>query len=400
MALPASADAVVVGGGIQGVSLAYHLARRGLRRVLLIERQRLAVGATGRSTALVQTHYSHPTHLRWARRFLDFFTHAGEILGADCGFVACGMLWLVPPGARAALAANIRLQNQAGIASRVLAREEIAALFPPLEVGDLEVAGYDPTSGYADPVATTRALAGAARRLGVAIVEGLPVRRILVRGGRAVGVETAQGPVEAPVVAVAAGAGARTLAATAGLGLPIRLVRHEVGVFLTPPDFPARFPAAYGDRRHRIYWRPHGAGRILVAFDDVINNARPVEDEAAHGAPGDPALLADLGRRLAARIPALGGAALDHGYAALNHLTPDDEPILGAVAEVPGLYLSVGWSHGFKMGPVVGEDLARCILDGPAATPHLAEFRWSRFAEGRPIRSPNPYDETDARPPT
>src|SRR6266536_5355782 len=169
-----SAEVVVVGGGVIGSSIAYNLARLGVRRVVVLERDHVAAHASSLSAGLVRTHYSNAPEARLALRGLEWFEHWGDMVGGECGFVRTGLLNLVAREDHEKLRRNVRTLREVGVDTHLIGPEELVELEPDIRVGEDELAAYEPRSGYADPGATTIALAAAARRGGVDVREGVP----------------------------------------------------------------------------------------------------------------------------------------------------------------------------------------------------------------------------------
>src|SRR5262249_50075919 len=196
----ARADVVVVGGGANGASTAFHLASRGVKNVLVLERRHLGAGATGKSGSLVRMHYTNEPESRLAFESLKIFRDFRNVVGGDCGFEPIGFLQIVPKGYEAALARNVARQQRLGIKTEVVASGRLVDLLPGCRTDDIGAAAWEPDSGFADPNATTFAFAEAARRLGATIQTGCEVTKILTDRGRVIGVETAAGRVDAPTV--------------------------------------------------------------------------------------------------------------------------------------------------------------------------------------------------------
>src|SRR5439155_3765568 len=236
-AMSATADVVVVGGGCNGASLAFHLAEGKAGRVVLLEKGALASGPTGRSTAIVRQHYSNEVTARMALDSLRVFQEWEDRIGGTCGFVRTGFLVGVRDGDRTALEGNVALQRGVGIDVRLVGADELRRLEPQLFAEDLVAGAYEPEAGYCDPVSTTTSFAEAARGRGARIVQGREVTAIRIERGRVAGVETAAGSVAAPVVVVAAGPWARRLVDGVGVALPVEPSRHPVCAFRRPPEF-------------------------------------------------------------------------------------------------------------------------------------------------------------------
>ena len=375
--VPRTADAVVIGGGVHGASVAYHLARRGARRVVLVERKFLASGPTGRSSALVRRFYAMDFLTRTANTSATVFQHWSErIGGGDPGFRQVGVLWLVGPDRAENLRTNVRRARELGANVVTQSPAEVQALVPAIAVGDVALAAYEAESGYADAAMTTNAFATRARELGATVVQYVAVEAILTAGGRVTGVRTAAGEIQAPAVVVCAGLWAGRLLAPLGIDVPVAPTRHQMCFFRRPPDF-GPHPAIL-DRPHGTYMRPETGNLTIhgpVAYDEVVD-----PDHYNEGA--DPAEVLRNAELIAERFPAMEHGLSMGGYSGVYDNTPDHEPVLGPVPEHPGLFVDFGWSgHGFKHAPAVGDILAQVVLDGQAPGWDLRPFRWSRFRD-------------------
>ena len=374
--LPRTADVVVVGGGVHGASVAYHLARRGVRRVVLLERKFLASGPTGRSSALVRRFYAIDFLTRTANASATTFQHWAERIGGDPGFRQVGVLWLVDAGRAENLRRNVERARALGANVATQSPADVQAIVPAMAVDDVALGAYEPESGYADAAMTTNAFATRARDLGATVAQYVTVEGILTGGGRVTGVGTSAGEIHAPAVVVCAGLWAGWLLGPLGIQVPVAPTRHQMCFFRRPPDFQTH-PAVL-DRPHLTYMRPE-TGNLTIhgffAYDEVVD-----PDHYNEGADPDEVLKnAEL---IAARFPAMEHGLAMGGYSGVYDNTPDHEPVLGPVAEHPGLFVDFGWSgHGFKHAPAVGDVMAQVVLDGHAPGWDLAPFRWSRFRD-------------------
>jgi sarcosine oxidase subunit beta len=382
-----TAEVIVIGGGANGASTAFHLAALGVRDVVLLERRRLAAGATGKSGALVRMHYTNAAESRLAAESLNVFRDFRAIVGGDCGFEAVGFVQLVGRGYEAALARNVDMQRGLGIDTRVVARDDLARLLPGCRLDDVGAAAWEPSSGFADPNATTFAFAEAARRRGVTIREGCEVRRILVERGRVVGVESGAGRIAAPAVVLAAGAWAGPLLAPLGLDFGLTPHRVQIVVFRWPAGVAHRHPAVI-DATHHSWFRPEGAAGTLIGVELGVGHADP--DRFDEGVDAD--YVARCRSALGARLPALAEATMRGGWAGMIMMSPDGRPIIDRLPSVDGLYAMLGDSGtSFKTSPAIGRCLAEWIADGAPRTADLAPFRATRFAEGRPWKDEHHY---------
>jgi glycine/D-amino acid oxidase-like deaminating enzyme len=376
-AVPRLADVVVVGGGVHGASVAYHLARRGAGRVVLVERKFLASGPTGRSSALVRRFYAMDFLTRTANTSATTFRQWSErIGGGDPGFREVGILWLVGPDRAENLRANVRRARELGANVGIHSPAEVLALVPAMAVDDVALGAYEPESGYADAAMTTNAFATRAGELGATIVQYVPVEAIRTAGDRVTGVRTGAGDIEAPAVVVCAGLWAGRLLGPLGIDVPVAPTRHQMCFFRRPPDF-GPHPAVL-DRPHASYMRPETGNLTihgLFAYDEVVD-----PDHYNEGA--DPGEVLRNSELIAQRFPAMEHGLSMGGYSGVYDNTPDHQPVLGAVPEHPGLFVDFGWSgHGFKHAPAVGDILAQVVLAGQAPGWDLAPFRWSRFRD-------------------
>lgn len=373
-----TADAIVVGGGVQGASLAFHLARAGLKP-LVLERQTLASGATGRSSGLVRLHYDLEPEARLAWSSFGWFREWRERIGGECGFIRTGFLQLYPRSSGERVRANVAMQQALGIPTLLVSADDVRRLAPGFVTDDFDVAAYEPESGYADPSGTTASLLTAARGLGARLVQGCRVTGIQVGGGRVEGVATTAGEFAAPVVVNAAGVWAREVAAMVGLDIPVSVWRHDTAYLVRPPALSASGHPTVIDDGNAMYFRPEGRDMTLVGLED---------DAAIGGLPDDvpapdDAFVERVAERICRRLPAMSEAALHSTQRGQDGLTPDQRPILGP-AGPEGFYLDCGFSGtGFKTAPAIGACMAELIVDGRASTVDITPFGLERFAEGR-----------------
>lgn len=191
-----TADVVIVGAGVNGASTAFHLAKAGVRRVVVVERRHVAAGASGKSGALVRTHYTNEPETRLAHESLTYFQHWDDIVGGSCGFQPIGLLVFAPPEHEDHLEPNIAMQRDVGVDARLITAADAQELDPSLDVGDVTHVAYEPQSGFADPNATTYGFARAAMERGVEFQLDTEVTRVVTASGRVTGVETTRGTIE------------------------------------------------------------------------------------------------------------------------------------------------------------------------------------------------------------
>ena len=382
-----TADVVVVGAGVQGASLAFHLAHRGAR-VAIIERGSVGAGATGRSSGFVRMHYDLESEARLAWESFPYFTEWHDRVGAgDPSFVRTGFLEVVPAGLAENLRANVAMLQAVGIETVVIDANEVARLVPGAVVDDIAAAAWEPASGYADPAGTAAGFVAAARRLGARLVQGCLVHGVAVEAEAVVGVETDQGRLDAPIVVDAAGAWAAELARTVGLEIPVQPWRHDTAYFGLPDDRRTAFPIVIDDANH-VYFRPEGHDLMLVglkAGNELGGSPdRPLE-------PMRQSIVEDMIARVCDRVPWMAGGDLRTSHGGQDGITPDQRPILGQ-AGPRGFFLACGFSGtGFKTAPAVGASLAELILDGRATTVDISAYGLDRFLAGRLLVGEHPY---------
>jgi sarcosine oxidase subunit beta len=380
-----TADAIIVGAGVHGASLAFHLAAAGLKPIVL-ERGTAAGGATGRSSGLVRMHYDVEADARLAWVSHAYFADWAERVGGDCGFVRTGFVQLVPPEEVEALRANVAMQQRVGIDTTLIGPEEVRERVPGANVDDVVEAAWEPRSGYADPTMTTSSLLAAAIERGARLVTRCRADEVLTDGDRVIGVESSRGRFDAPVVIDAAGAWAAPIAASVGVDVPVTVWRHDVA-FVRRPDGMPRHPVII-DFANSMYARPEGESLTLVALEDGNPLGGSPDAPVDAAAPG---FLEKAAERLSLRLPGMLEAGLHSAHSGQDGLTPDQHPIIGP-AGPEGFYLDCGFSGtGFKIAPAVGAALAELIVDGRARIADLRPYRFERFAEDDLVVGPHPY---------
>ncbi|MGD8626894.1 MAG: FAD-dependent oxidoreductase [Anaerolineae bacterium] len=390
MILPKTAEIVVVGGGVIGTSIAYHLARMGAGRVVLLDRKHLAAGSTGTSSGLVRMHYDNRLEAEIALKSFEVFRHFDEIVGGDCGFVSTGFVRTVEPHNLEKLRANVEMLQSLGVHTWLITGAELREMAPYLHTDDIPLAAYEPDAGYADPHLTTMGFANAARRHGAQVCQGVEVTGIELDGGRVTGVSTPEGTIAAPVVVNAAGPWAGLVAALTGLQIETTIMHHQVAVVEAPPEL-AWPHLTVIDRLHHIYLRPE-TGRLTLVGASHDNYALPPEKLDNYSERLTSETLYRVLERLCARIPALETGAIRKGHAGIYVDSADRHALLGPAPGLEGFYCAVGFSgHGFKEAPIVGQAMAELIVDGRAEVVDITPLRLTRFEEGAPYQGAHAY---------
>jgi glycine/D-amino acid oxidase-like deaminating enzyme len=376
----ATADVVVVGGGANGTSTAFHLTRLGVRNVLLLERRWLAAGATGKSGSLVRMHYTNEHESRLAFESLKTFRSFHAEVGGDCGFEPVGFVQLVGRGYADRLARNVAMQQRIGIKTELIPPEDLPRLLPGVRADDVGGAAWEPESGYADPNATAFAFAAAAVRAGARVETGREVTRVVVERGRVVAVETREGRVATPVVVLVPGAWARPLLARLGLDFGLQPYRIQIAIFRWPEGMARGHPVVI-DAIQKSWMRPEASAATLIGVELGVGHADPDR----YNESVDPEYVAHCREKLAARFPAFASATMRGGWAGMIMMSPDGRPIIDRIPSIDGLYVMVGDSGtSFKTSPAIGRCLAEWIVEGRPRTADLTPFRSTRFAEGKP----------------
>ncbi len=376
-----TADAVIVGAGVNGASTAFHLADAGIKKVVVVERRHIAAGATGKSGALVRMHYTNEPETRLAVTSLNYFQHWDDLVGGDCGFRPVGLLVFVPPKYRTHLEANVMMQRRVGVRTSLITADEAQELDPCLYVGDVTHVAYEPDSGYADPSETTYSLVRAATRRGARFLLDTEVIGVRTEGVRVTGVQTSQGAIASPVVVVIAGAWANRLFAPIGVDLGLTPMLGRVVTFRWAYDRSPRH-LTYIDHVHSSWARPIDTNCTLVGAE-ALGGPPDDPDHFSQAVPPD---YFELCReKLVKRFPVMQHSSVRGSWQCIMMRSPDSRPLIGPLRQYDGLYCMAGDSGtSFKTAPAIGKGLAELIVAGRAKTVDLHPFRPTRFAEGEP----------------
>jgi len=381
--LPETADVVIIGGGVMGASTAYHLARRGCKKVVLLERREfLGAEATGKCAGGIRYQFSTEINVRLSLLSLPMLERFEEEIGQAIDLRWPGYLFLLD-NARdlATFRANVAMQNRLGVPSRLLSAEEVRAKVPLLRLDDIIAAAWCPKDGLADPNGVVQGYAAAARRLGAQIFTATEVTGIRVQSGRVAAVETSRGTIATRAVVNAAGPWAGQVAALAGVDLPVVPLRRQIVVTTPLRGIPDDFPFVI-DFSRSLYFHREGQG-ILTGQSNP--DERPGFDQSVDHAWTERHLEAAMWR-----FPLLERAGLLREWAGLYEVTPDAHPVIDGLRDPAGFYIVAGFSgHGFMHGPAAGLLMAELILDGRAHTLDIRQLRFGRFAEGDLVREHN-----------
>jgi len=382
MMVPGTADIVIIGGGVMGASTAYHLALRGQKNILLLEKDEFfGSEATGRCAGGVRYQFSTEINVRLSLQSLPMLDRFKEELGQEINFRKCGYLFvLTRPEDVKTFQHSLELQQSLGVHTEWLTPDEIHRRLPLMRFEDALAGSFNPEDGLVDPNSVVMGYIGAAQRLGVQCLNNVEVTGIQVAAGKIVAVETDQGTISTPLVVNAAGPWAGLIGQMAGVTVPIVPVRRQIMTTTALPEVPQDFPFVL-DFAQSLYFHREGDG-ILTGMSN--NNEKPGFDQAVDEAFEMVNLEAAI-----ARMPCLEKAGLLSHWAGLYEVTPDAHPIYGQTP-VAGFYLVAGFSgHGFMHGPISGKLMAECILDGKFHSQDVSMLDLARFKEGRQIREYN-----------
>jgi sarcosine oxidase subunit beta len=378
-----SADAVIIGGGCMGTSTAWHLARRGMRDVVLVEREPfLGTGSTGRNAGGVRHQFSSEANVRLSIESIRVIERFEEEVGYPADFHQDGYLFLLSTEANVeAFEANVQMQRRLGVEVEWLGPEQAVALAPGLRADGVRRATFCARDGIADPNGVTQGFASAARKLGVEICRSTEATLIRVERGRVAGVDTGAAFISTPRVVVAAGAYSRAVGRTAGIDVPIDPYRRHIFI-ASPPELgawerePRVVPASrimVIDFESTFYFHREGAG-VLFGMADP--------DDATFDTTVNWEFLARVTETAVARLPVLADGNVSHAWAGLYEMTPDAMPIIGPADGVEGLFFIAGFSgHGFQHSPAAGRILAD-LITGVDPRFDLGPFAHARFRRG------------------
>jgi len=382
MTLPKTAEIIVIGGGVMGASTAYHLAARGQKNILLLEKEEFfSQGATGRCAGGVRYQFSTEINIHLSLESLPMLERFREEIGQDISFQKCGYLFaLTKPEDVEYFRRNIELQRKLGVQTEWLTGDESRQLVPLMRFEDALAGTFNPKDGLVDPNSVVMGYVGAAQRLGVEALNNVEVIGLKVEGGKVEGVGTNKGFVATRAVVNAAGPWAGLIGKMAGVHIPITPLRRQMLTTTPLPELPPNFPFVI-DFAQSLYFHREGDG-LLTGMSNP--NETPGFDQNVD----EDFELVNL-EAATARMPLLEKAGLVSHWAGLYEVTPDAHPIFGGTP-VEGFYLVGGFSgHGFMHGPISGKLMAEYMLDGKFQSVDVSMLDLARFEEKREIREYN-----------
>ena len=382
--MKSSAEIVVIGGGVVGSAIAYHLALNGMTDVVLLERSHLAAGSTGRCGAGVRQQWGTEMNCRLSTGSCRDLETLNEDLDyvADIEFVQNGYLLVAYTDSQVEqFRKNVQLQNSLGIASRLVTPQEAKEIVPHLNIEPLLAATFYQKDGHANPFHVTQAYADAARRLGVEINLFTTVTDILTENGRVVGVRTDKGDIACKTIVDAAGGQAKLIADMAGVDLPTISERHQILVTEPVEAFQGPMVMSF---HHNTYCQQTPHGSFIMGIGDP-NEPKGQEIRSSWQ------FLKEMSDKITNMLPPLRDLRIVRQWAGLYHLTPDKQPILGSTPQLEGFEMALGFSgHGFMIAPMTARLMAAHILglDHPDLE-IVSKLTVERFARGELIIEPS-----------
>jgi len=382
MDLPTTADIVIIGGGVMGASAAYHLAKCGVKNIVLLEREDFfGAGATGRCAGGVRYQFSTDINIKLSLESLPMIERFKEEIGQDVNYRQCGYL-LIATNEKdaAAFKGNVELQNSLGVQTQFLSGDEVRARLPLMKFDDAIAGTFHQKDGLVDPNSVVAGYISAAKKCGVKAVTGAEVTGIRLSRDQVETVETTQGMIQTRMVLNAAGPWSGLIGQMAGIQIPIVPIRRQM--FTTNPlkEIPEDYPFVI-DFGQSLYFHRDGEG-LLVGMSNP--NEKPGFDQNVDEEFEFVNLEAAI-----ERMPLLERASRASHWAGLYEVTPDAHPIFGG-CNVKGFVMCTGFSgHGFMHGPVAGKLMSEYILDGKFATMDVSMLDLARFEEGRLIKEYN-----------
>ncbi len=379
--LARSASVVIVGAGVIGTSIAFHLTRRGVRDVVVVERERAGSGSTGKNAGGIRQQFSTEINVRLSQRSLPEIERFAELTGVDAAFQQVGYLFLVTEDRDAdAFERSLALWRRLEVPARKLSADEARELVPQLNVSDVRFATFCPKDGYADPSSMVLGYARCAKEAGARIVEGARVTAIDVAAGRVRAVRVNGERIACEIVVNAAGAWAGEVGRLAGIDVPIEPLRRMIFVTEAFDGLPRSFPMVI-DFATGFYFHRESGG-VLLGMADRAEAAGFREDVNWD-------FLPTVVERALYRVPVLQRATIKTGWAGLYENTPDAHPVLGAVTALDGFLCACGFSgHGVMHAPAAGQLIAELVVSGRTSL-DISSLALERFRAGRRIREHN-----------
>jgi sarcosine oxidase subunit beta len=382
MQIPATADIIIIGGGVMGASTAYHLASRGIHNIILLEKEDFfGQGATGRCAGGVRYQFGTEINVRLSLHSLPMLERFKDEIGQSIDYRKTGYLFLLTTQDEVRVFKQIvTMQNSLGARTKWLSGDDIRKLLPMMRLDDVLAGSFNPLDGLVDPNSVVMGYIGAAQRLGVKAVSSSPVTGVQVQSGRVIAVETLDQTISTPVIVDATGPWAGHTGQMVGLQVPVSPVRRQWLTTTAIPTLPVDFPFVI-DFSQSLYFHPEGPG-LLTGMSNP-------NESSGYDQNIDPEWELIHMEAAVTRLPLLEHVGLASHLAGLYEVTPDAHPIFGKTP-IEGYYLVSGFSgHGFMHGPIAGKLMSEIIVEGKASTMDISMLDLARFDEGRLIQEHN-----------
>lgn len=371
--MPETADYVIIGGGIVGSSIAYHLAKRGAKSVVVLEQHQLGSGSTAKAAGGIRGQFGAEITIRMSLYAQDVYRHFADEFGVTADYHEVGYLFLLStPEELTSFQKNVALQNSLGVPSQILSVDDVKRMVPAVVTDDLVGASYCATDGTAGPSEALTGFVRRGRELGVRFEEESPVVGIEVEGGRLRSIRTPKASFQTPIAVIATGAWSSQVGKLIDVELPIRPLKRHIWIT-------GRFDQIAGPTPQTIDF--HSGFYFRKELEHVMWSGGDMLERWNFDTEPEWDRLQEATEKALKRVPILAGAEVVRGWAGLREVTPDHLPIIGPLPGVEGVYCAAGFSgHGFMHAPASGRLVSELLLDGQAFL-DLAPFRYERFSE-------------------
>lgn len=377
------ADVVIIGAGISGCSIAYNLAKKGVKNVVVIDRGYIAGGSTGRCGAGVRMQWGTEMNCRLAKKSIEFYENANEILeyDRDVSFYQGGYLLLASTEKEMEqFEKNVKLQNSLNIPSKMVSIEGAKEIVPHLNTDDIKGAAFCQKDGFLDPFLTTDAFYKAAKRMGVEFMTYTEVTGIKREGNKVTEVMTTDGNIRTNSVVNAAGGYSKNIGDMVGIDIPVYSERHQI--LVTEPIEHVQGPMVMSFSKNIYCQQNPATGTFIMGRGD---NTEPRDLRITSGWK----FLEEMAKTVTETLPPVGSLRVVRQWAGLYNMTPDKQPIYGTTEGLDNFYMAIGFSgHGFMFGPLTGIVISEMITKSEP-TIDISLLGIDRFEKGNLILEPS-----------
>ena len=384
-----SADVIIVGGGVTGLTTAIHLREQGVRDVRIVERHFVGAGQSGRAAGIVRSLVGNSAVASMLQYSIKFLSTFRDRYGAKITLNPIGYLLVNDADATKQLSDVIAAATKGGCVATMISPRDASELQPGLRSIDDDIYAFEPGAIYVDPMPVVQVLANVARKIGVEIIEGTEVEEIRTDSRGVQGVTTREETIASRKVLVGTASWGAAMLAEAGIEVPVYPHRVEMGFYSAPLESPFRLVRIISDARTTLYMRPEGPDLMFVGWREgdrisCTSDLHP-EDPDNYQQTSRYSSLMQMSESLAKTLPFMQDGFVHRTYACVYDYTPDAMPILDEAREVEGLYFALGFSGGgFSLSPWVGRAMAEFMATGKR-TSELELLSVSRFSENKPV---------------